>query len=241
VRLAYDPGKDSIVAPVHFEVQPERILGIGRQIYKTAAEAVDASVKAGMRASLQSASLITGQQMVVLDVVPNAPPATVTMEGTNFVVPTAESGGFAGLQASATELLGKVNTIPFDQIGKNLDGILQAANTVANGAEMRQALKDLAATVATAKSVADHLDSGLNPALRQLPELAAALQKTVTNTNRLIQSLDSGYGNNTQFNRDLERVLVQTNEALSSIRALADLLARDPSALIKGRPTGGVQ
>jgi paraquat-inducible protein B len=163
------------------------------------------------------------------------------MEGANFVIPTTTSGGFAGLQASAAALLEKVNSIPFDQIGKNLDGILEAANTMANGAQMRQTLTDLAATVAQVKNVTTHLDSGLSPTLRQLPELTAGLQKTVASTNRLVESLNTGYGGNTQFNRDVGRVLVQLNEALSSIRALTDLLARDPEALIKGRPTGAVQ
>jgi paraquat-inducible protein B len=241
VRLAYDPATNTAVAPVHFEVQPERVVGIGKQVYKTQAEAVDALVKQGLRATLQSASLITGQQEVALDFVANAPPATVTMEGTNFVMPTTDSGGFSGLQASATELLTKVNTIPFDQIGKNLDGILSAANTAANGGQMRQSLTELAAVVARVKDLADHLDSGVSPALRQLPDIATGLQKTLTNTNRLVQSLDTGYGDNTQFNRDLGRLMVQLNEAMSSIRALADLLARDPEALIKGRPTAGVQ
>ena len=241
VRLSYDPAKKAVVVPVHFEVQPERVVGVGKQVYKTMAEGVDLLVNQGLRATLQSASLITGQQMVVLDFVPDAPPATVTMEGANFVIPTTTSGGFAGLQASAAALLEKVNSIPFDQIGKNLDGILQAANTLANGAQMRQALTDLAATLAQVKDVTTHLDSGLSPTLRQLPDLAAGLQKTVANTNRLVESLNTGYGGNTQFNRDLGRVLVQLNEALSSIRALTDLLARDPQALIKGRPTGAVQ
>jgi len=241
VRLSYDPAKKAVVVPVHFEVQPERIVGVGKQVYKSQAEAVDLLVNQGLRATLQSASLITGQQMVVLDFMPDAPPATVTMEGANFVIPTTTSGGFAGLQASAAALLEKVNSIPFDQIGKNLDGILEAANTMANGAQMRQTLTDLAATVAQVKNVTTHLDSGLSPTLRQLPELTAGLQKTGASTNRLVESLNTGYGGNTQFNRDVGRVLVQLNEALSSIRALTDLLARDPEALIKGRPTGAVQ
>jgi paraquat-inducible protein B len=33
----------------------------------------------GLRATLQSANLITGQMLVALEFVPNAPPATVTM------------------------------------------------------------------------------------------------------------------------------------------------------------------
>ena len=242
VALGYDRDKNAVVAPVHFEVQPERIVGIGKQVYKTPAEAVDAVLKQGLRASLQSANLITGQQVVTLDFVPNAPPAPLTMEGTSFVLPTTEGGGLAGLQASAGALLDKVTTIPFDQIGANLNGILLAANNVANGAQMRQSLTELAATIATLKDMVGHMDSGVSPALRQLPEITASLQKTLANTNRLVQSVDSGYGDNTKFNRDLARLLVQANEALSSIRALTDLLARVlRTHCIKGRPTGGQQ
>ena len=206
-----------------------------------AAEAVDAVVNRGLRATLQSASLITGQQVVALDFVRDAPPATVTMDGPDFVLPTTEGGGFAGLQASATALLDKVNTIPFKQIGDNLDGILRSANDVANGPQMKKALTDLSSTIGDLNNLVGHLDSGMSPALQQLPDIAAGLQKTLTSVNKLALSLDSGYGDNTQFNRDLERLLVQVNDALRSIRSLADLLARHPEALIKGRPAGGVE
>jgi len=241
VGLAYDPAKDAVVAPVHFEVQPERVTGLGKLVYKTPAEAVDAVVKKGLRAELQSANLITGQQVVALDFLPNALPATVTMEGTYFVFPTTEGGGLSGLQSSATDLLEKVNTIPFEQIGKNLNGILLAANNVANGAQMRQTLTELSAAITKVKDLTDHLDSGVSPALKQLPEIASALQKTIANANLVVQSVGNGYGDNTKFNRDLERLLVQANDTLSSIRALSDLLSRDPQALIKGRPTGGTE
>jgi paraquat-inducible protein B len=86
-----------------------------------------------------------------------------------------------------------------------------------------------------------NLNSGTAPAFRQLPEMANQLQKTVANANKLLVSLDSGYGDSTKFNRDLDRLMVQANDAVSSIRALADLLARHPEALIKGRPAGGVE
>lgn len=241
VGLAYNPEQQAIVAPVQYELQPERITGLGDRVFKTEAAAVDAVLKKGLRATLQSANLITGTQNVALDFVKDAPPAVVTMEGADFVMPTTEGGGLAGLQSSATDLLEKVNAIPFDQIGKSLNGILLAANNVANGPQLRQTLMDLSAMIGKVKDVADHLDSGASPALRQLPEIANGLQKTITNANLLVQSVGAGYGDNTKFNRDLERLLLQANEALSSIRALADLLSRDPSALIRGRPTGEPQ
>ena len=208
-------------------------------MFKTTAEAVDAVLKKGLRATLQSANLITGQQSVALDFVPDAPPVTVAMEGKNFVLPTTEGAGLSGIEASASGLLQKVSAIPFDQIGNSLNGILLAANKVANGDQLKQTLTELAATIAKVKDVVDNLDSGASPALRQLPAIASNLQKTLANANVLVQSVDAGYGDNTKFNRDLERLLVQANDTLSAIRALSDLLARDPQALIKGRPTGG--
>jgi paraquat-inducible protein B len=222
-------------------VQPERIVGIGTKVVKSTSDAIDALVKQGLRASLESASLITGQQMVALDFVADAPPATVTMEGPNFVLPSINGSGLGGLMASATELLTKVDAIPFDQIGDNLNGILKGANTLASGPELKQSLTELAQLVTRVKLLADHLDNGLSPAVKQLPQLASDLQKTLTGATKLVQSLNEGYGSNTQFSRDLQRLLVQVNEAATSVRALADLLSRDPGALIAGRPTGGTQ
>jgi paraquat-inducible protein B len=242
VRLQYSAAKDAIVAPVHYEVEPERILGIGAKSgYATPADALNELVKRGLRATLDSVSLITGQQFVALDFIPNAPPASVGKEGEDFVLPTTEGGGFASLQATATELLENVNNIPFKQIGNSLDGFLRAANDIANGPPLHQTLAELSATLGKVKDLVQHLDEGAAPAMRQLPEIAASLQKSLTNANRLVVSVDNGYGDNTKFNRDLERLLVQMNEALGSIRSLADLLARHPEALIKGRPAGGLE
>ncbi|HEY1261209.1 MAG TPA: MlaD family protein [Stellaceae bacterium] len=241
VRLVYDKEKDAVLAPVRYEVEPERVVGVGVQVYKNEAEAIDALLKRGLRATLQSANLITGQQQVALDFLPNEPAVKVAEEDGAFVLPTAPAGGFAGLQASASDLLDKVNTIPFDQIGKSLDGILRSVNSLASGPEMREALTKLAGTIATTEQVMKHVDSGTAPALKRLPDMANQLQKTVANANKLLVSLDAGYGDNTKFNRDLERLMVQLNDAVTSIRSLADLLARHPEALVKGRPKGGVE
>jgi paraquat-inducible protein B len=238
VALSYDPVKDTIVAPVRYEVEPERIVGIGNHVFASTNEAVQNVLQRGLRASLESASLITGQQMVTLDFVRDAPPASVTMNGEDFVLPTTGGTGLAGLQASATALLEQVSAIPFKQIGDNLAGILQSTNNLTNGPQVQKSLEDLSATLASAKQVLQHFDASTSKAL---PEITAGLEKTLGNANKLMLSLNTGYGDNTQFNRDLGRLLIQLNDAVRSIRAFADLLARHPEALIKGRAAGGVE
>src|SRR5271165_4288702 len=176
VRLTYDAAKDAVLAPVRYEIEPERVVGVGKRVFKTDEESVQALLKAGLRASLQSANLITGQQNVALDFVTDAPPVEVAMDGPDFVLPATEGGGFAGLTASATELLNKVNTMPFDQIGKNLEGILKSVNDVAQGPQMKKALTELTSMIASAQSMVQNLNSGLSPAAKQLPEVGRAAE-----------------------------------------------------------------
>ena len=143
--------------------------------------------------------------------------------------------------ASVSALLDKVNDIPFKQIGDNLNGVLKVANTTVNGPQLHQALSNLSATLGSAKDLVENLNSGTGPALRQLPAIATQLQQTLISVNKLVLSLGNGYGGDTQFSQDLDRLLIQTDDAVRSFRSLADLLARHPEALIKGRTGGGTE
>ncbi len=218
VRLKPDPAKGTIVVAVRFEVQPERIVGIGQRQFKTDDEAVTAMLDLGLRASLESASLIFGQKMLALDFVSDAPRASVTKEGDDFVIPTTEGSGFAELASGATDVLNKINAMPFSQIGANLNGFLDSLNKATAGPQLKEAVDNLATTLASA-------------------------QRTLNNFNRLAQSadkltnsVDTGYGDDTKFHRNLDRLLVQTDETVRAVRSLADILTRHPEALIKGRP-----
>ncbi len=241
VRLTPDQSNGTIRARVTYEAQPERIVGVGKREYKTEDETMAAMMKLRLRASLESASLITGQQVVAIDFVPDAPEVPIAKEGDAFVIPSIEGGGFASLAASATEVLNKLNTIPFKQIGTSINGILSSVNNATQGPELKEAVKNLAATLASAQDLVKKIDAGASPAMRQLPEISATLQRALTNVVKLTASLNSGYGNDTKFYRDLDRLLVQTDDAVRSFRSLADLLARHPEVLIKGRPAGGVE
>ena len=79
------------------------------------------------------------------------------------------------------------------------------------------------------------VNNGLTPALKQLPQIAQGLQTTIDRTNKLLDSATDGYGANSQFKRDLDRLMVQIGDTARSLRILADYLDQHPSALIRGR------
>jgi paraquat-inducible protein B len=241
VRLAFDAVRDTVQAPVRFEVEPERVLGVGRQVFKTAAEGVQMLLSKGLRASLQSGNLLTGEMMVSLDFLPDVPEVKATVEDGSFVVPVSDSGGLAGLQASAGELLRNVNAIPFATIGQSVATITKSFSTLSGGPQLQQTLNAVAGTMTSAESAIKKLDTEMGPTLKQLPAITTGLQTSLKQMDVLMRSVNTGYGDNTQFSRDLDRLMAQLNDAVRSFQALADLLTRHPEALVRGRTDSGGQ
>jgi len=239
VGLVYDKEKDRILAPVHYRVEADRITGIAAQQGVPTGAVAAEMVRRGVRATLQSPSLITGGKIVALEMVPGAPPAELKREGDLFVVPTSEVGGFDSIVRSANELLSKINRIDFDRIGKSLEGAAAGLDSTINGPQLKASLASLDKALTAVQEFTRSLDKDAAPALKRLPAIAAELQDALTKTNRLMGSLNTGYGDESRFRRDLDRLLPQLTDAARSIRALTDLLSRHPEALIQGRPAGG--
>jgi paraquat-inducible protein B len=239
VSLVYDPQKDRIVVPVHYRVEGGRISNIAAaQGLEPGALAAE-MVRRGLRATLQSPSLITSGKIIALERIDDAPPAQLERDGDVFVVPTSEVGGFDSIARSANELLSKINRIDFDRIGKSITGAAAGLDETINGPQVKRTLAALEKAMIDVQDIAKKLDTDASPALKRLPEIAAQLQSALTQANRLFGSINTGYGDDSRFRRDLDRLLPQITDAARSIRALTDLLSRHPEALIQGRTNTG--
>jgi paraquat-inducible protein B len=238
VGLQYDKASDSVIVPVRYTVEPERIADAPMVSLDDIGGLMSELVKRGLRAKLESASLITGQQQVALDFVRDAPPATTGMAGDAFIVPVV-SAGSADIMSSASAIMAKLQAFPFEAIGKDLDTTLKGASDIVNGQQLKDAIAALQDTLVTAQRAVKQLDAGLEPTMKKLPEITTSLQETLNKANRLVGSLDTGYGGGSDFHRTLERMLDQLDDTARSIRVLADLLSRHPEALIRGRTDQG--
>ena len=239
VDLVYDPKLDRVVVPVHYRIEAGRVTNIAAAEQMDPERLAEDMIKAGLRATLQSTSLITGQKEIALERVPGAPPATLEKQGNVYIVPTSETGGFDAITRSAGELLSKLNRIEYDKIGKSITNAAEGLDTTINGPQVRKTLAALEAAMVDVQDIARKLDVDAGPALKRLPAIAQQLQESLTKANRLFGSINTGYGDDSRFRRDLDRLLPQLTDAARSIRALTDLLSRHPEALIKGRTNTG--
>ena len=236
--LVYDAATERLRVPVRYEIEPERVAGSVHAQGRTAIENANLLVRQGLRARLMSSNLITGQQQIALEMIENAPPAEITMQGDVIVMPSVP-GQFASIMEGVNRVLASIEGMPWAEIGRNVDSTVAGVNELIRGPELRQSLAALHGTLTAAEETIRHIDAAAQPALRGLPQLMANLNTTVTQANRLVASANRGYGEDSQFQRDLERMLEQITVAARSLRSLVDQLNRNPESLIRGRSTQG--
>jgi paraquat-inducible protein B len=175
--------------PVELALYPERLRSMNRvSLAKpTPAERkarMDGLVEAGLRAQLRTGSLLTGQLFVAFDFFPNAPKAKIDWTKTPPELPT-EPSGLQELQIMLASLSRKLEKVPFDKIGADLQQMLQSASSLAKRldtevapearATLAEARKTLGTAERTLKSDAP-LQQDAREALREVGRAAQAMR-----------------------------------------------------------------
>ncbi len=233
VRLLMKNRGESFQARVAFDLQPERVFTEQEIAQQEDPEVITRTlVGQGVRAELESTSLITGQKAIALEYVPGAAAATIGREGPALVLPS-QPGGMDNITNALSDIATKLQAIPFDDIGRSLDHTLKSLDRATSGPDLKEAVHNLSATLADAKDLVHRTNVGMQPVLQKLPQISRDLQQAVARLNTTLG--ESGYGGNSDFKRSVSRLLDQTENAVRSFRMLADFLDRHPEALLRGR------
>jgi paraquat-inducible protein B len=253
INLEYDSDEKSFKIPVLVEIEPDRIKVIGERDLSDQRKMNDYLVEQGLRAQLNTGSLITGQLFVELDFHPDAPPAKINREGRYPEIPTIPAP-MKEITTSLTQLLKKLEKLPIEQIGSDLRDTVQGAKQLVASAELQEAVAALNQTLKQAqqftaalnqvitpdlKSAVDNLNATLKRTRRLaqnfdasvVPQLGATLQEAQS----MLKSINSSVSKDSALYYELLRVFKELTEAARSIRVMADYLERHPDALIYGK------
>jgi paraquat-inducible protein B len=232
VRLVIDQGTGRFLARVAFAIQPERMLDKA-DYHRVSPSELPALVGDGLRVVLESSSLITGQKVLSLEYVPNKKPGTVTQEGDALVLPSQGGGGIDAMTNAMSDIAAKLDRIPFEEIGNNLNESLRSVRDTVGSPELKSAIGSLASTMARANDLVREANTDLTPAMQRLPAIAVELQGAVERAHEALGP--GGYGADSDMQRSLARTLQQVAETARTVRLLADFLDHHPEALLVGR------
>jgi paraquat-inducible protein B len=217
-HLRYDGPHQALVTRVTFSVDPERVKIDGMPAAAAGADSrvavggwLKTLVSHGMRAQVASASFLTGQKLVALDMAPNAPPARIEQVGGETVFPATSSGDL-------TEILQSVR------------GVLKNLDRATSGPQLGHALKSLDNTLTRLDGFTRDVEPDIKSLVKSLRDTADSAQGTLT----AVQGMMGSNANN-PANTDLPKLMRELEDAARSVRVLADYLDRHPESLLRGR------
>jgi paraquat-inducible protein B len=142
IMLGEDPQHAGVVSPVVIiGIEPQRTMGysdvddseVTRQeateLETSPQQRIEFLVKQGLRARLQTGSLVTGQLFVELDIFPDAEPATVIEGGLYPELPTLPSS-LQGMIANVNRILNKLEQSDLEGTLTNLNALMVSTNSL---------------------------------------------------------------------------------------------------------------
>ena len=224
IKPDYDAAKDRFATVVGIEVYPERLGDMLSKLPRTEgsdeeqmAQLMARLVEQGLRAQARTGNLLTGQLYIALDFVPKAPKVAFDPKARPLSLPTV-SGSFDQLQEQMASIVNKIDRIPLDSIGRNLDNSLANLNKTlvqVNGQTLPQ-------TTQTRQDA--------QKAIGSAQQAFTGVQQTLGDVQSLIAA-------DAPLQQDLGETLTEVRRTARSLRTLTDMLGRHPESVIRGRPT----
>ncbi len=211
--LEFDTDKKSFRIPVKIVFEPERIRGVKEALQNPDTAAPEEMIRMfveqrGLRAQLKSGNLLTGQLKIDLDFIPDAKKVKLIHADGYPVIPTAP-GSLEQIQDSIARITSRLEKVPFEQIGTDLQKTLQEAT----------------ATLKQAGEFAGRLNNETAP---QLKATLDELQKTLV-------ELQGTLGKDSPLNYNAKKTLEELALTLRSLRGLTETLEKQPQSLIFGK------
>jgi paraquat-inducible protein B len=179
----YLPNDPEHRVPVLIKIDPAVLTNNPEGDVDATKKVISEGVAEGLRASLKTGSLLTGQLFVELDFQKNAAPAVITGVGDYAVLPTIPGVGLEELQEKVGAVLDKFKALPVEQIGANANAALASIKEAADhldkltgpGSSLEKTLNNTEKVTAELSGNQD-----ISTTLRNLRETSAELNSTMT-------------------------------------------------------------
>ena len=201
--------------PVLIKFEPERLLG--EEAKSSDVKRDRALIARGWRAQLGSGNLLTGGKVINFVLDSDAPPAEVGEWRGYPTFPTIPSA-LRNLSADIGRVVDKIEQVPFDEIGANLNQAITGINEIVNGPELKNSIASLG-------KLADQLGN----------DVAPALNSVLTKAELTLDSARKQIAADSVTSHELRRLLTELGDTAQSIRTIVEYLERNPEALIKGK------
>jgi paraquat-inducible protein B len=224
LKLEYDANKKAFEIPVLIVIEPGRLNLKKNTAPKDPEKVIDFLLAKGLFAQLKTGNLVTGQQYVALDFLPNAAPTRVTYEDAHPVIPTLPTQ-IEEIASKVSQVITKIDKLPIEQIGRDLKDTIQGARQLVNSPEISEVLRSLNTAVKEIQLLTASLRTGTTPELNAVlkqAQLSLATSKDVLEADSPLQYR-------------MKETLEELSDTARSLRVLVEYLENHPESIVTGK------
>lgn len=236
IFIQVDPKDQNARIPVYFVLDDEKLKRAGARDAIQPDMIVERAVQYGLRAQLQTESLVTGVLFVELNYHPDTQATLVGSWDGTPEIPTLPTQ-IEQAQSAVKQVIQKLDEINFKGLIDQLTDAAKSITDFAKSEELKQTISSLDQTLASVRELSDTVKKSVDPltdTLRNAGERVEAvgreLEMTLSSTRELIEP-------GAPLAVDLRRALSEVQDAAAAVHSLADELDRNPSAVVFGRQT----
>lgn len=236
IVMEIDRESKRVLTPVYVVIDPERFKQKGK-VSLLSEPPIHAMVERGLRAQLQSQSLITGQMNIELEFRPSFP-ARYMKEGDGGIdeIPTIPSQ-FDRVQGALESALESLRKLELQKLADTTTGTMETAHAAAY--EFYSLMRKLNERI---DPILQNVDGSSEESRKALVEL----QKTLKEVNKAAENASTMFGSidrevaamSPNINKGANNARTAFDELASAMRALrqlAEYLERNPDALLTGK------
>jgi paraquat-inducible protein B len=260
VILRLDTKKLLFVIPVYIEIEPDKFSVIGVRP-RELGENLKTFIDRGLRASLETQSIVTGQMQVGLDLQPNKPAkfAEFKYDQKTPEIPTVPT--------PMQELTKKIEKIPIDEIFEKLNSTIGSINKLVSSPEIVQAIQSVSLAVGDVRKLVQNVDNrvgplassiegtvndygklarnadskidtlslGLGDTIKEIQKAVSGIEKTLGEVQSTLAEAKHTLSEDSTLSYEITETLKELQKGARSIRLLADGLKRQPESVIWGK------
>ena len=245
IRLSYDRNIKDVVMPVILRIDPRQTTS-----KRSFDQVLEQLVQRGLRAQLQTPSLLTGKAIVALDIFPDTP--GYVREPNELELPAIPRVPSRIDQAAnlLNDLVAEIRELPLLELIDSATQAMRGIERLSRSDDLNNGLHSLAATLANLDRLSQRLDAQLpallasaqrssgelDATLGEIRQASAGLRQTLEQTNALLGDSRRSLGPESELQYQLGSALQELSRASKALQRTAESLEQQPQSLIFGKP-----